>query len=154
MIYDVRNDFCPLSTWSGTLNVLQVWTSRTGVINTSSKYGWGVLDILLFMLESWNLAHMSRITYHDNPWGQERPHPPSLQSGAINIFKVLTSRIVGSWHTSIHARELKFGTQVKNHISWWSMMSRMIPSSKSPVRNYQHPPSMDLKEEGGFLTHF
>ena len=42
----------------------------------------------------------------------------------------MTSRTGGPWHTSIHARELKFGTQVKNHISWRSMMSRMSPSSK------------------------
>ena len=64
-------------------------------------------------------------------------HPPSM-----------TSRTGGSWHTSIHARELKFGTQVKNHISWWSMMSTMTQSSKYPVRNPQCPPSIDFKDEG------
>ena len=35
-----------------------------------------------------------------------------------------------SWHTSNHARELKFGTQVNYHISWWSRMSIMTLSSK------------------------
>ena len=67
----------PPSTQSGTIKILQVWLR-----------GWGVLDTLLFMLESWNLAHKSRITYHDDPWCQEWPHPPSLQSGTINVLQV------------------------------------------------------------------
>ena len=36
----------------------------------------------------------------------------------------MTLRTVGSRHTYMDARELRFGTQVKNHISWWSLMSR------------------------------
>ena len=32
-------------------------------------------------------------------------------------------------------------------------MSEMTPSSKTPVRNLQHPPSMDFNDRG-FLTHF
>ena len=59
----------------------------------------------------------------------------------------------GSWGTSKHARELKFGTQVKNHIEGQSMTSRMTPSSKSLVRSLQRPPSMTLRT-GGFLRHF
>ena len=69
----------PPSIQSGTINVLQVWL-----------WGWGVLDTLLFMLESWNLAHKSRITYHGDPWCQERPHLPSIQWGTINVFQVWT----------------------------------------------------------------
>ena len=61
----------------GTITVLQVWLQ-----------GWGVLDTLLFMLESWYLAHKWRITYHDDPWCQEWPHPPSIESGTINILQV------------------------------------------------------------------
>ena len=68
-------------------------------------------------------------------------HPPSM-----------TSRMGGSWHTSIHSRELKFGIQVKNHIYWRSMMSRIIPSTKYPVRNHQCPPSMDFKDRGSWHT--
>ena len=68
---------------------------------------------------------------------RNHPHPPSK-----------TSKTGGSWHTSIHARELRFGTQVKNHISWCSMMSKITPSSKYPVRNLQHPPSM-ISRKGG-----
>ena len=131
----------PPSLQSGTINVLQVWL-----------WGQGVLDTLLFMLESWNLAHNSRITYHDDPWCQEWPHPPSLKSGTINILQVWSLRMGGSWYTSNHVRELKLGTQVKNHISWWSMMSRITPSSKTPVKNHQCPPGKDF-EDGGFLTH-
>ena len=132
----------PPSLQSGTINVIQVWTLRM----------WGP-DTLLIMLESWKLAHNSIITYHDDPWCQGWLHPPSIQSGTINNLQVWTSRTGGSWHTSNHARELKFGTQVKNYISWPSMMSRMAPSSKYSVRNHQRPPSMDF-EDGGFLTHF
>ena len=123
--------------------------------STTSEYvllGWGVLDTLLIMLESWNFAHNSGIAYHDDPWCQGWPHPPNIQSGTINIFQAWTSRMGVSWHTSNHAREQKFGTQVKNHISWRFMTSRMTISSKSPVRNHQRPPSMDF-EDGGFLTH-
>ena len=87
----------PPSLQSGTFNILQVWTSRTGVLGT-----------LLIMLESWNLAHMSRITYHDDPWCQGRPHPPSPQSGTINVLQVWTLRMRVFWHTSNHARELKY----------------------------------------------
>ena len=35
-----------------------------------------------------------------------------------------------------------FAHKYKNHISWWSMMARITPSSNTPVRNYQCPPSM------------
>ena len=64
------------------------------------------------------------------------------QGSSIQCPPIMTSRMGVSWHISIHARELKFGTQVNNHISWRSMMSRMTPSSKYPLRNNQHPPSM------------
>ena len=51
-----------------------------------------------------------------------------------------------SWWTSIHARELEIGVQLKNDILLWSMVSNFTPektqSSRSPVRNYQHPPSI------------
>ena len=131
----------PPSIQSGTFSVLQVWLR-----------GWGVLDTLLFMLESWHLAHKSRITYHDDPWCQEWPHPPSIQSGTFNVLQVWIEDM-GSWHTSIHAREFKFGTQVKNNKSWRSMISRMTPTSKYPVRNHQRPPCMNF-EDRGFLTLF
>ena len=64
---------------SGTFNVLQVWL-----------WGWGVIDTLIFMLESWNLAYKSRFTYHDNPWCKEWPHPSrsSIQSGTCNILQI------------------------------------------------------------------
>ena len=67
----------PPSIQSGTFNVLQVWLR-----------GQGVLDTLLFMLESWNLAHKSRITYNDNPWCQGWPYPPRHQSGTFSILQV------------------------------------------------------------------
>ena len=100
------------------------------------------------MLENWNLVHKSRISYQDNPWRQGWPHPPGLQSGTFSVLQVWLWGWGGYWGTSKHARELKFGRQVKNHILWQSMMSRMTPSSKSPVRNLQRPSSLILRTEG------
>ena len=54
----------------------------------------------------------------------------------------MTSRLGGSWYTSNHERDLKLTTQFQNHISGWSMMSKMALSSATPVRNLQCPPSM------------
>ena len=48
----------------------------------------GVLDTLLFMLESWNFAHNSWITHNCDAQCQLWSHPPSIQSGTINILKV------------------------------------------------------------------
>ena len=140
MIHDVKN-----------YPIIQVSSQE---LSTSSKYGLqgrGVLEPLLFMLESWKLLHISQITYLHDPWCQEWPHPPSIQSGTINDLKMRTSRTGGSWHTSIHAREQKFCTQVKNHLSWQCMMSSMTPSSKYPVKNHKSHPSMDFKDRV-FLT--
>ena len=64
----------------------------------SSKYGLQgqkVLDILLIILESWNLAHKSSIIYNDNPWCQWWPYSPRLQSETINVLQVwLQGRVV------------------------------------------------------------
>ena len=81
----------------------------------------------------------------DDLWCQGWPCPPNPQSGTFIVLQVWTSRMGGSWHTSNHARELKFGTHVKNDIEWWSVMSRMTPSPKTPVRNPQHPRSPQLR---------
>ena len=116
--------------------------------STSSKYGLQeqeVLDTLLIMLESWNFAHKLRTTCDDDPWHQGWPNPPSIESGTINIPQVWTLRMEGSWHTCNHARELKFATQVKNHILWWYMISRMTSSSKYPFKNHQSPPMLNVK---------
>ena len=81
MIYDIKDD-----------PILQDSSQEP---STSSKYGLqgqGVLDTLLIKLESWNLAHKSRITYHDSPWCQEWPQPPSIQSGTLSILQVWLQR--------------------------------------------------------------
>ena len=44
-------------------------------------------------------------------------HPSSIWSGTINVLQLWTLMIVGSLHISNHAKELKFGTKVKDHIS-------------------------------------
>ena len=67
----------PQSTWSGTINILQVWLQ-----------GWGVSYKLTSMLESWNLAHKSRITYNRDLWCQARLYYPSIQSDTINVLQI------------------------------------------------------------------
>ena len=64
----------------------------------------------------------------------------------------MTSRTGGSWGTFKHDRELEFGTQVKNHIPRRSILSMMTPSSNTPVRNLQHPPSMTSRMGGTWGT--
>ena len=86
---------------------------------------------------SWR-SMMSRMTQSFKSPVRTHQCPPSM-----------TLRMGGSWGTSNHAGEYKFGTQVNTHISWRSMMSKMTPSSKSPVRNLQCPPSMTLRKGGG-----
>jgi len=80
--------------------------------------------------------------------------PPSTKTPVRNLHRPpsMTLRMAGPWHSLNHARELKFGRQLKNHISLWSMMSRMTPSSKTPVRNLQHPPSITLRMAGPWQT--
>ena len=87
------------------------------------------------------MTKMSRMTPSSKYPVRNHPRPPSM-----------TSRMGGSWHTYIHARELKFGTQVKNYISWQSMISRRTPTSKNPVRNLQRPSSMTSRMWGSWHT--
>ena len=129
-------------TWSGTINVLQVWTLRRFFFYT-----------LLIMLESWNLAYKYWVIYHEDSWCKRCTHPPRTFLGTINFLQVWTLRMEGSWHTSNHARELKFGTKWLSHITWGCRRSKMTLSSKYLVRNLQRPLSMDFKDEE-FLTHF
>ena len=119
--------------------------------SASSKYYW-VLDVLLLMFGRWKSAYNSRITYRvDSPckiWYQRWPSPPKFQSGTISILQVWLC----PWYTFNHARDLKIGIQLNNDTWWLFMMSNKIPnmtkSSKPPVRNHQHPPSMTV-----FLLH-
>ena len=85
-------------------------------------------------ISSWaspKMINTSRMTSSSKSPVRNFQRPPSM-----------TLRMRGSWNTSIHTRYLKFCTWVKIHISWWSIMSTITPSSKYPVRNLQSPPSM------------
>ena len=118
----------------------------------SSKYDFA-LDALLIMLGSWKLAYNSRITYYGYLWCQILyqiwPNPPKLQSVTINVLQVW----LFPWWTYNHAMDLKVCIQLWNDKSCWFMMSNLISeiiqSSKTPVRNHQCPPSMTV-----FLMHF
>ena len=90
------------------------------------------------------LKFCTQVQIYISLWSMMSWMTPSSKSPVRNHqhHPNMTSRTGGSWLASNHARELKFGTQVENCITWWFMMSRMTPSSKSPVRNHQHPPSI------------
>ena len=90
-------------------------------------------------ISRWSL--MSRMTPSSKIPVRNLQHPQSM-----------TSRTGRSWGPSKHARELKSGTQVKNHISERSMTSKMSPSPKTPVRNLQHSPSMTSRTGGYWGT--
>ena len=105
-----------------------------------SKSGTFNVHLSMALHISWQ-SMMSRMTPSSKYPVRNLQHPPSM-----------TSRTGASWHTSIYARELKFGTQVNNYILWQSMMSRMTPSSKYPVRNHQCPASMTLRTGGSWHT--
>ena len=102
--------------------ILQFWCGR----------GWCFLHLVICL---W----FYMIIFIAGRLARNHQHPPSM-----------TWRTGGSWHTSNHARVMKFGTQLKNHIKWWSMMSSMAQPSKTPVRNLQHPPSMTLRMGGSW----
>ena len=61
----------------------------------------------------------------------------SSKNPVRNYLPLLSMTLVKqcSWHTTIHARELKVSIQLKNQILLSSMMSWMTPFSKYPVRN-------------------
>ena len=110
----VKNDSCPPCLQSGTLNVLQVTDDERVV-----------LDTLLILLESWNWAHSSGIKCQEQLWGQWWPKSslspvrnPQCPPSHLWLFG-------GSWHFSNHARKLKFGPQIENHIWRTFTMLRM-----------------------------
>ena len=79
----------------------QTWLQRLGVV-----------DNLLFMQESQQLAHKSRIAYKCDPWCQEWSHFLSIQSGTTNVLKVWPY----TWCTSNQIGEPKIGIKLNNVI--------------------------------------
>ena len=112
--------------------------------STSSKYDY-ILDALLIRLESWKLTYLSRMTYKVDSgciiWYQRWSNPPKFQSGTFNVLQydcgidVLISML---WSC-----KFEYNSGMKN------LISDLPQSSKTPVRNHQHPPSMTV-----FLMHF
>ena len=99
-----------------------------------SSTGWEVLDTLLIMLQSWDLAHKSRITYHDDPWCQGWPRPPSLQSGTFSVLQVWL-RGQGVLDTHLFMLE-----------SWDLAHKARITYPDNPLcKKWPHPPSIQLE---------
>ena len=104
---------------------------------------------ILTHAESWHTSQESHImTIYDvknYPILQVSSQEPSTSSKYdfedINVLQVWLRGRGGSWGTSKHARELKFGTQVKNYISgrstngkWcWEMGRRPIGVGRRPT---------------------
>ena len=81
-------------------------------LSMSSMYDC-VLTALIIMLVSWKFEYNSGMTKHVDSWCQiwyqRQSNPSKLLSGTINILQVWLC----SWWTSIHARKLKIGIQLK-----------------------------------------
>ena len=88
-----------------------------------------------------NFQHMMLGVY---PVHQERhgwPCHPGLRSGTFNVLQVTPFLTPPSWHTSNWDINTKFsGYLPKDQIGSWKT-SRMILSSKSPVRSPQRSPT-------------
>jgi len=70
----------------------------------------------------------------DDPILQVSSQEPSTSSKSPNYpFSVKSCLIL-----------IKLSGYLSCHLTTWSIMLKMIPSSKSPVRNHQHPPSPKL----------
>ena len=127
---------------SGTLNVLQVPQSRTGV-----------LDTLLILLECWHFTHRLGIKCQEQLWGQEWP----MSSMSLIRNPQYSWWWCGHpWHTSNHARMLTFFTQFGHPNSRTIIRSRM-----THVLHVLHVSSQEfsmssksLMRTGWFLTHF
>ena len=120
--------------------------------SASSKYDFkegGILETLLFMLESWNLAHKSRITYHDDPWCQEWPELPSIQSVTflvlqvwLSVWGVLDSLLITleSWNLVHMSRITYYDIHIKNPYIWaklchyFSKFSGLVPEGPPNCR--------------------
>ena len=115
---------------SGIFNIIQVWHQGWGIPDTLKNHA---RDLKFYTQVNYSMycwSMMSRMISSSKTPVRKLHCPPSM------------TKITVVLHTFYHARELKFGTQVKNHTKWWSMMSKMTPYSKNPVGNLQHPPSI------------
>ena len=71
---------------------------------------------------------------NDDPILQDSSQEPSTSSKSPNYpFSVKSCLIL-----------IKLSGYLSCHLTTWSIMLKMIPSSKSPLRNHQHPPSPKL----------
>ena len=128
-------------------NFDQILLNSSQEPSTSSKYE-HILDAILIMLGSWKSSYNSRLTWNVDLWCKIWypiwPNPPKLHSGTINILHLG----LRSWCTNNHSMELNIWKELKTKKLCWFIMSylisEMIQSSKSSVRNHQHPPSMTV----------
>ena len=134
----VSNMINPQKIQSGTINILEVWLCSWCTYNHVRE-----LKKILQLSNNKLCWFLCQIRY------QIWPNPLKLQPGTINILVVWLC----SWCTYNHDREQTIWIQLRNDKLCWVMMSNliseMIQSSKTPVRNHQRPPSMTV-----FLMHF
>ena len=133
---------CPPSLLSGTLIVLQVPPWRT-------PHSWHTSN------EDFNM----KLSGYE-PWGQPStymmPRVTLSSKSPVRNHQCPPSNPIKdphSWHSSNEDSDTKLSEYDPLGLRSTSMASRMILSSKFPVRNPQHPPSTSLKNPP-FLTHF
>ena len=116
---------CPPCVRSGTLNILQVTTFLTPLLDT----------LLIEIMTLHFLGMFLRVKEHHS-WRQVLPCHPCLRSGTLNILQVPPWRTPHSWHTSNSDIDRKFS----GYLPWGKNTSFMTPgmtqSSMSPVKTF------------------
>ena len=93
---------------------------------------YGLLGYTVYIIHGYCMGKIAVI--NDDPILQDSSQEPSTSSKSPNYpFSVKSCLIL-----------IKLSGYLSCHLTTWSIMLKMIPSSKSPVRNHQHPPSPKL----------
>ena len=128
--------------WSETLNVIQVHPFLTPLPDT-----------LLIVISTQNFQGIFLGIKEHQKWHWEWPYHPCIWSGTPNVLQVPPFLTPPTWHTSNWDISTKFSWYLPRGKKTSFVMSGMIMSSMSPVRNPQCPPSTPLLDPP-FLTHF
>ena len=86
------------------------------------SHSWRTLTVA-----DWRSGEMSHLRCQI--WHHRCVIPPDLYSGNINVLQVWLC----SWHTSIHARELKIGIKIKNYI----LVIHDVKNDRGPKGKFQ-----------------
>ena len=113
---------------SGTIIILQVWLCSWCIYNDARE-----LKILIQVQNDKLFWFRCNILY------QRLSNPPKLQSGTINVlhYACIPGAFIWDW-------QFEYNSGLTNFVDIWYLLSGMIQSSKTPVRNHQCPPRMTV----------